>query len=451
MQNAVQTYYQKTLVTGSEEDIRAIIAPHAGYIYSGQTAAYAYRNIRDKKTVLILAPSHYFYFRGASIANVTHYKTPLGTIRLSSLTDSIRKDMDKAGLLYTGENTHDKEHSIEVQLPYLQESLKDFELIPILIGGATGKDDIKKIAEILTAYTDDDTLIIASSDFTHYGPRYGYVPFSETIEDNIRKLDYEAFGYIEKIDTEGFLKYIEETGSTICGNRPIAILLEMIKGTGLKGRLLNYDTSGHISGDYENSVSYASYVFYKDESLDPEEQKYLTALARATIDSYLKDKKILKIDADTLPKKLTEKKGCFVTLTKAGELRGCIGHIFPQKPLYECVIENAVSAATSDPRFSPVTYDELDDIHIEVSVLSVPKLLEFSSPDDLLSRLTPLRDGVVITYGFNKATYLPQVWEQLQDKEQFMESLCQKGGSSSDCWKKSSVKIETYQAQVFGE
>lgn len=436
--------------SGTEEDIRAVIVPHAGYMYSGKTAAYAYRYIKDKKTVIILGPSHYAYFRGASIANVTHYMTPIGKVRLSAKTEDIKDDLKDAGLLATEENIHDKEHSIEVQIPFLQESLGDFKLIPVLIGSATTYSDTEMIAGILKKYADESTLIVASSDFTHYGPRYGYVPFSENIEENIRMLDDGALEYIKDKDPEGFNSYVTQTGATICGSRPIAILLEMINDSGLKGRLLNYDTSGHITDDYENSVSYVSYAFYRDESLDADEQEYLVNLARVSIEFYLKEKKGPKIDVDTVPKKLTEKKGCFVTLMKAEELRGCMGHIFPQVPLYECVIENAVSAATSDPRFSPMTYDELDDINIEVSVLSVPKQLEFSSADDLLSRITPLEDGVVITYGFHKATYLPQVWEQLQDKEQFMESLCEKGGASSDCWKRSGVKIETYQAEVFG-
>ncbi len=450
LENTIGTYYE-TAGDSTLKDVLAIIVPHAGYVYSGQTAAYAYRNILDKETILLLAPSHHIYFHGVSIANVTHYKTPLGEIKLSTKTDSIREDLDNAGLLYTGKDPHKKEHAIEVQLPFLQVGLTSFEIIPILIGGATDYRSLVKIASHLNKYTDESTLIVVSSDFTHYGPRYNYVPFTENIRENIERLDYGALEYIENKDSEEFHSYIQKTGATICGNKPITILLEMIQESELKGKLTHYDTSGRITGDYTNSVSYISYIFYKDDTLNKEEQKYLTTLARNTLESYLKDKKTQKINEGTLPQKLKEKKGCFVTLTKNSQLRGCIGHILAQKPLYQCIIDNALSAAVRDSRFSPTTYDELDDIHIEVSVLSVPQVLEFTSPDELLDKLTPLEDGVIISYGFHRSTYLPQVWEQLPDKVEFLTSLCKKGNAPGDCWKKENVKIETYQAQVFEE
>ncbi len=451
LENTINTYYENAK-DSAPKGVRAIIAPHAGYTYSGQTAAYAYKGIQGKETILLLAPSHHIYFHGASIANVTHYKTPLGEIKLSEKTGSIKEDLNKAGLLYTEKDPHKKEHAIEVQLPFLQKTLRDFEIIPILIGGATDYRSQIKIAEILNRYADKSTLIIASSDFTHYGPQYGYVPFTENKEENIKNLDYGAIEHIEKKDPESFHNYIQRTGATICGSKPITILLEMIQESkpDLRGELLHYDTSERIAGDYTNSVSYVSYVFYKDDSLNKEEQEYLTTLARDTLESYLKDEKP-EINEDALPLKLTEKKGCFVTLKKDSQLRGCIGHIFAQKPIYQCVIDNSISAAVHDSRFSPITYGELDDIHIEVSVLSTPQPLEFASYEDLLDKLTPLEDGVVISYGFHKSTYLPQVWEQLPNKEEFLTSLCKKSGAPGDCWKKENVKIETYQAQVFWE
>ncbi|RLG15274.1 MAG: hypothetical protein DRN71_01780 [Candidatus Nanohalarchaeota archaeon] len=452
LKNTIKTYY-KNVKDSTPKDVYAIIVPHAGYVYSGQTAAFAYKNIPDKETILLLAPSHHIYFRGASIANVTHYKTPLGEIKLSEKTGSIRQALNKASLLYTGKNPHKKEHAIEVQLPFLQVGLTGFEIIPILIGSATDYTDTKKIADILKKYTDKSTLIVISSDFTHYGPRYNYIPFTENKEENIKNLDYGALEHIEKKDPESFHNYIQKTGATICGSKPITILLEMIQENepGLKGKLMHYDTSGRITGDYTNSVSYISYIFYKDNTLNKEEQKYLTTLARNTLESYLKDKKTPKINKNVLSEKLTQKSGCFVTLTKDSQLRGCIGHILAQKPLYQCIIDNSISAAVRDSRFSPTTYDELDDIHVEVSVLSIPRVLEFTSPDELLDKLTPLEDGVIISYGFHKSTYLPQVWEQLPDKVEFLTSLCKKGGAPGDCWKKENVKIETYQAQVFWE
>ena len=132
-------------------------------------------------------------------------------------------------------------------------------------------------------------------------------------------------------------------------------------------------------------------------------------------------------------------------------LRGCIGHILPQEELYKCVMDNAINAAANDPRFQPVTEDELDDIDIEISVLTVPEKLDFSSGEDLKNKLKPMVDGVVLKRGFFQATYLPQVWEQLPAKELFLTNLCQKGGMSADCWNETSTEVYTYQAFVFAE
>lgn len=452
LKDTIQKYYDNLKDNNNQKDIQAIIVPHAGYKYSGQTAAFAYQNINNKNTIIILGPSHHTYFSGASIPNATHYKTPLGTIKLSDKTKDIRQELKDAGLLYTEKDAHKKEHSIEVQLPFLQGAQIDREIIPILIGSKTDYDKLIKISDILNKYTDENTLLIASSDFTHYGSIYNYQPFTEDIEKNIKDIDNKALEHIEKKDPRGFSDYIQKTGATICGNIPITTLLMMIQDKSeIKGELLHYDTSGHITGNFKNSVSYISYAFYRDETLNTDEQKQLTTLARTTLESYIKDKKIPKVNTDTLPQRLTEKKGCFVTLKKDNQLRGCIGHISPKEPLYKCVIENTISSALNDPRFKQVTYQELNDIKIEISILSIPKSLKFTSPDDLISRLTPLKDGVLLNYGFHKATYLPQVWEDLPDKKEFLTSLCTKSGAPPDCWKEDNVKIETYQAQVFSE
>ena len=159
------------------------------------------------------------------------------------------------------------------------------------------------------------------------------------------------------------------------------------------------------------------------------------------------------MDETTIPEKFLQKRGCFVTLTKGKNhaLRGCIGYIYPEKNLYLAVIENALSAAIHDMRFSPVTKDELSDIEIEISVLTVPEKLAFGSPEELLSIIRPGIDGVYLFFGSKRSTYLPQVWEKLPDKKEFFSSLCMKGGAPSDCWKRKEVEIFTYQAEYFSE
>ena len=187
------------------------------------------------------------------------------------------------------------------------------------------------------------------------------------------------------------------------------------------------------------------------EPLTEAEQEFLLTLARQTLEEILSGHTIPEMDEGQLTPKLREVQGCFVTLNKPSGLRGCIGHILPQVPLYQCVAQNAISAALYDRRFLPVTYDELGDIHIDISVLSVPERLEFSSPQDLIDRLRPGVDGVVLRYQDRTSTYLPQVWYQLPDKEEFLSHLCVKQGSPADGWSRPGLTIETYQTFVFEE
>lgn len=181
------------------------------------------------------------------------------------------------------------------------------------------------------------------------------------------------------------------------------------------------------------------------------QQKYLLGLARQAIEHFLNTGKELTVDENELNNTLKEDRGVFVTLNINNNLRGCIGHIMPVQALYKDVIENAISAAFHDPRFQPLNDDELDDIKIEISVLSVPKKLEYKNADDLLKKLTPLKDGVILKKGYNQATYLPQVWEGLPEKEQFLSSLCMKAGLSPDEWQNGELEIETYTVENFEE
>jgi AmmeMemoRadiSam system protein A len=181
------------------------------------------------------------------------------------------------------------------------------------------------------------------------------------------------------------------------------------------------------------------------------EQKLLLDLARSTLKEVVLKGRLPKPDPDTFPKSLHEPKGCFVTLTKEGALRGCIGHIFPQKPLYVAVMENARSAATRDSRFNPLQPEELDFIEVEISVLTIPQPLAFSSPEELLGKLTPHKDGVVLTVGGRAATYLPQVWEQVRDKVEFLSSLAQKAGQSASAWRNPGTTVMLYQVEAFKE
>ena len=418
--------------------IRGLVSPHAGYIYSGPTAAYGFSRLNDNDydTILIMGPSHNFRFEGASLPNVTHYRTPLGLVRLSDKANLIRQEI----LFSNSDNRiHEPEHSGEVQLPFLQERLKgsDFKIIPVV----TGIIGPETLADVLLKYVDDRTLVIASSDLSHY----------HTYEEAVR-LDSSCTESVPNLDIQ---KTVDECEA--CGKIPVLTLMYMAVKKGWEGRLLDYSNSGDTAGDRQAVVGYMSVAFFEHETkkqhdeLSEYEEKFLLELARNTIDSYLSNLTVPEVEESQLTPVMKKTTGCFVTLMKNGQLRGCIGHILPQAPLYQCVIQNAISAALFDSRFTPVTLKESKGCKIDISVLTVPHKLVFSSYEELLNGLRPNTDGVVLRYQGRTSTYLPSVWSQLPDKQQFLSRLCMKQGSPSNCWKQPDVVVETYQSFEFHE
>lgn len=404
---------------------RAIISPHAGYIYSGLTASYGYKQLqgRSYKTVIVLAPSHFAHV-SASIPNASHYETPLGLIPISPIAVELE---EKKIIKHTSE-AHDREHSLEVQLPFLQVMLGDFQLVPIVMGNVNPAEFAKK----LEPYVDDDTLIIASSDLSHYHP------YAEA-----NSLDTSCVNHILTLDLK------DVANDELCGVIPVMTVMEIARMRGWTPKLMDYRTSGDTAGDKNQVVGYASIVFH--DGLNSEEEEFLLTLARDTLEKRVRFNETPKVDESRLTERLKADGACFVTYHENGDLRGCIGHLEARMPLYKCVMENAVNAAIHDPRFNPVKEAELDEIGIEVSVLTPPAELPHKDADDLLEKLTPLRDGVIIQSGYYQSTYLPQVWEQIPNKKEFLSQLCMKGGAGRDCWKNPETKILTYQAQVFSE
>jgi len=438
LSNAVDGYFLNVKKLDINGTIKAIIAPHAGYAYSGQIAATAFKQLDDiYKDVFLLGPSHRYPLEKASIADATHYKTPLGEIKISEKA----KQMLKEEIINSIPEAHAKEHSLEIELPFLQKQLSNFELVPILIG----RIDPEQFKEIILKYLEEDDLIVVSVDLSHY---HEY--------EEAKELDYFAIEKIINLDDIGIFN------AEIDAPWAVSTLLKIAKEKNWIPYLLYYANSGDITKDKTRVVGYASILFYEEEKkeeeltkkekeLSNEEKDFLLNLARKTLDGYYKTGKKININEEHLTENLLNVQGCFVTLVKNGRLRGCIGHILPQEELYKCVIDNAISAAIYDTRFNPVTKDELKDIEIDVSVLSVPEKLPFESGEELKSKLRPLIDGVVLKQGFYQSTYLPQVWEQLPGKEQFLSSLCNKAGMDSNCWKDTKTEVFTYQADVFEE
>jgi AmmeMemoRadiSam system protein B len=240
--------------------LSALIAPHAGYVYSGKVAARGFRTLTRQKvaTVILLGPSHYFSFRGAVVPDAASYRTPLGTVpidggavRVLASRPSIRMET----------RPFTREHSLDSEVPFLQTALDPgWRLVPVLVGAESGPEDAGRVAEALAPLLGEGTVVVVSSDFTHHGPSFGYVPFRTDVEDSLRRLDHAAFRAIESGDPAAFDGFLSETAATICGRHPIAVLLRLLEGKA-RGGLVAYDTSGRMTGDWEHSVSYASIAF----------------------------------------------------------------------------------------------------------------------------------------------------------------------------------------------
>ncbi len=251
-------------------------------------------------------------------------------------------------------------------------------------------------------------------------------------------------------------------GGKACGKATILTLMNLDLLKGWKARLLDYRTSGDATGDKTGGVvGDASAAFHELEGgpaadgaapgYSREEKRFLMDLARRAAQEAVRSGNLPPIDEQTVPVRLCEKKGCFVTLTQGGALRGCIGHILPLAPLFRAVMENARSAALHDSRFEPVRASELAGLEFEISVLTEPRPLEFSSPEDLLNKLRPRQDGVVLKVGGRASTFLPQVWEQLPRREEFLNRLAMKAGGAPGDWRKPGAAVSIYQVVAFKE
>ncbi|MDP8215750.1 MAG: AmmeMemoRadiSam system protein B [Candidatus Kaelpia imicola] len=453
LKDMVYSFLDKVETTPCERPI-ALIEPHAGLAWSGQTAAYGYKELlsREIKYVFILGPSHRLHTDKLILPQSDYFKTPLGKIEIDK---KIKEELLETEIFQATDEAFYNENSIELQIPFLQVILSDFKIIPIVVG-QLNIERVEKAAEILKNYVSGDSIFIISSDFTHYGYRYDYVPFNDNIKENIRRLDYGAIEKIENLDHNGFLKYIQKTQATICGRIPIAILLSMLpKDT--KARVIRYDTLGEMTGDFSTSISYVTIGFYNNNSdlnegipenrLTEEEKKSLLKLSRAVLESYIREKKIPKIEdlGIKLTENLKKNRGAFVTLHKKGQLRGCIGEILPRKHLYQVVIERTIDAAVNDFRFTQVTAGELDKIEIEISALTPPRKID-DYKDIVIGR-----DGILLKKGSRGAVFLPQVApEQGWDLDTTLSHLSYKAGLSPHAYKEG-TSFEVFQAEVFSE
>jgi len=455
MRSQITGFFKKADVT-PKRNVIALILPHAGYLYSGQTAAYGVKTAaKHYKRVVVIGPSHRVNMPGVlSVPAATHYSTPLGEVPLDT---QFMERLKTNPMFRSIGQAHQYEHSVQIEVPLLQYGRSGFKLVPI-VAGQCSPQQIRSAADTLKSLIDNDTLVVASSDFVHYGSNYGYTPFTENIPEEIRKLDMGAYEHIANLDSEGFLEYKQRTGATICGYVPIAILLSMCEEP-VKAELLKYATSGEVMGDFTNSVSYLSVAFTgkwqeknrmeeeQTEELSDADKAELLKLARQSLEFYLEEKKIPR-PSDVgveVTDAMKHRGAAFVTLKKHRMLRGCIGDILPRGPLYESVIRNAVNAGVNDHRFPPVTAGEYDQLVFEISALTAPKII--ASPEQI--RIGT--DGVILRKQGRSAVFLPQVApEQGWDVDQMLSHLSAKAGLPADAWKQD-AQFLVFQADVFGE
>lgn len=408
---------------------KALIVPHAGYVYSGPIAASAYASIKKSQFnhVVLVGPSHYVSFHGIAMSSAQFFESPLGQVPLNR---DVRQCLLNLPFVHEDDGAHEQEHSLEVQLPFLQEVLGDFTLTPLVVGHA----DVHQVAEALEKlWGDEQTLLVISSDLSHY--------HSYQAACNI---DREACDAIESLNVQALDR------DMACGCIAIQGLLEVASRKGMALKLVDYRNSGDTAGDKTRVVGYAACLCVPQSDITGiyslNEKKAMMRFVRTAI-----AEKLGVGTSDGTEEFIGDvQKSTFVTLTLNGQLRGCIGSLNAHRSLTEDLYHNAQAAAFDDPRFSPLQKNEFDNLEIHISILSDVYDIEFSSEKDLLSQLLPGKDGLILSEGFNRGTFLPSVWEQLPDPELFLNSLKAKAGLPQGYWS-NTLRIQRYRTSAFSD
>ncbi len=409
--------------------IKALISPHAGYVYSGPVAASGFTLLRSQAAqicrVVVMAPSHRLPLTGIATSSADYFHTPLGDIPVArdALTQALRfpqvEELDSA---FQGE------HALEVQLPFLQTVLDDFELIPFIVG-ATSPQQVAEVLEAL--WGGDETLIVISSDLSHF---LDY--------DSARRRDTDTTSAIESLN----LKNIRDHDA--CGRNPLNGLLVAAQHHGLTVSTLDLRNSGDTAGSKDRVVGYGAYAFI-EPTYSPEERDRMLQLAADSIRHGLQTGRAPAVEPGHFPARLREQRACFVTLDLQRQLRGCIGHLEAVQPLVLDIAENAFAAAFRDPRFVPLQARELDQLGIHISILTPAQPMQFESEADLLQQIRPGVDGLILEDQGQRGTFLPSVWESLPRAEDFWRHLKQKAGLATDHWS-GSIQVSRYTTESFG-
>ena len=439
----------------------ALICPHAGYMFTGPVAAACFAQLKGRKytRVVVIAPSHYVNFPFSSIYDGDAYATPLGNVpvdedfraKLAKLSSTIK--ISDRGHAKEAENA---EHALEVQLPWLQRTLGEFKLVPIIMGDQNyGLERAlgRALAKALLAETPEaraQTLILVSSDLSHYHP-YDYA----------NNIDHQTLQAIEDWDylslSRNFAMWERGVQTwEACGGGPIVAGMIAAEGLGAThAQILKYANSGDATGDKTRVVGYGAVAITRasaaeakksaEFSLTSREKDALMKIARASVETAVRDRKMYLVGSTGFPR-LEEARGAFVTLKEHGELRGCIGYITPMKSLAETVRDVAAYAALEDTRFTPVTTKELPLLEYEVSVMSpLRRVLD-------IKEIKVGKHGLIMKQGEIEGILLPQVpVEEHWDRDTFIEETCLKAGLPRQAWKDDDTDIFMFTALVFGE
>jgi AmmeMemoRadiSam system protein B/AmmeMemoRadiSam system protein A len=441
---------------GLPGEIVGLIAPHAGYDFSGQVAAYSFKQLEglDFDVVVVISPYHYDRFSGSSVYNGAAYETPLGKIevdkelalKINSLSEDVHlSEKGHAMLGIRGE------HSLEVELPFLQIVLGDFKLVPIVMGDQS-LESCQALGQALAkALKNRNALIVASSDLYHGEGRDEAVKSDRIVIDRVGSFDYQ-----------GLYDDVAKGKCMACGSGPIIAAMIAAKGLGAdQSKVLHYANSYDVTGDESYVVGYMSAVFLRSENpakgtsqeterkkvgvdmgLSDKDKKLLKEIARKSIECSVRGEPLpeFKVESGILK----EKRGAFVTIEKHGNLRGCIGYIEAVKPLHITIKEMAQAAALKDPRFPPVTSDELRDLELEISVLTPLRRIRD------INEIEVGKHGIYMKSGYYSGLLLPQVatdygWDRLT----FLQQTCHKAGMDGDCWKRKETEIYVFSADIF--
>jgi AmmeMemoRadiSam system protein B/AmmeMemoRadiSam system protein A len=415
---------------------KALIAPHAGYVYSGPIAASAYAQLASGAQrigrVVLLGPAHRAFVRGLALPGARRFATPLGEVDIDQQAVAALRDLPQ---VVESPPAHQAEHALEVQLPFLQRLLGRFTLLPLAVGEASA-DEVAEVLDRL--WGGDETLVVVSSDLSHYLPY-----------DAARRTDRHTVDHLLSLDAH-------LSHEQACGATPINGLLRVARRRGLRAELLDLRNSGDTAGDRYRVVGYAAVAFrpvaasgageLAGQADAQDRGSALLAHARSAIAA------ALERFAPPAPELafLRDPGATFVTLRKRGELCGCIGSLAPRRPLREDVRANAAAAAFDDPRFPPLTADEYEAVDIEVSVLSAATPMAVASESDLHAQLCAGTDGLILELGSRRSTFLPQVWDALPRPREFVDELKRKAGLPRGFWSEE-LRFSRYTVEKFAE